>query len=100
MQDDPNTHRSIHAIVFFGVPNTGILNTHWLPMVKNQPNQGLIDYLQPSSPYLRVLHDRFSSAFSFSDAQILCVYETQRSHVARVGRLMRILLVDAGTDHL
>jgi hypothetical protein len=77
--------KSIYAVLFFGVPNLGFRVNQWLSMVKGQPNQNLILSLGHGSTYLRDLHRDFRTAFDFQDSQIVCVYETKQTRVAKVG---------------
>lgn len=51
-------------------------------MVKAQPNEDLIRYLKPESPYLDALHDNFSSLFRPRPLKILNYYETEFSKTA------------------
>ena len=76
--------KSIYAVLFFGVPNQGFRVNHWLAMVKGQPNENLILSLGLNSTYLRDLHRDFRNAFDFQDSQIVCVYETKQTRVAKV----------------
>jgi hypothetical protein len=81
---DKDNFNSIYGAVFFGVPNLGIRNEHWLPMVKGQPNEDLVRNLRPNSKYLRTLHEIFRSVFIFPDSKILSIYETKKTPVAKV----------------
>jgi len=76
--------KSIYAVLFFGVPNQGFRVNHWLAMVRGQPNENLIQSLGVSSTYLRDLHRDFRTAFHFQHSQIVYVYETKQTRVARV----------------
>ena len=80
---DTTSFRSIYALLFFGVPNRGLAMSHWLPIVSNQPNEGLIRNLEPGSNYLRSLQRRFDSIFAFPDSRIVSVYETAMSKTAK-----------------
>jgi hypothetical protein len=82
---DKENFRSIYAVLFFGVPNEGIRIEHWLSMVEGQPNESLIRNLGPESTYLRRLHEDFRTAFDFPDSQVVDIYETERTRVAKVG---------------
>ena len=75
---------SIYGALFFGVPNLGIRNEQWLPMVQGQANEAFIRTLDPGSEYLLQLHQKFLSAFAFSDSCILSIYETEETQVAKV----------------
>jgi hypothetical protein len=81
---DEDNFNSIYGAVFFGVPNRGIRNEHWLPMVKGQPNEDLVRNLGPDSKYLRKLHENFRSVFIFPDSRILSIYETKKTRTAKV----------------
>jgi hypothetical protein len=81
---DQENFNSIYGLLFFGVPNQGIRIEHWLPMVKGQPNEDLVRTLGLQSTYLRRLHEDFRAAFHFSDSEIICIYETELTRLARV----------------
>ena len=51
-------------------------------MVKAQPNEDLILYLKPESPYLDTLHDNFSYLFLSRPLKIHTYYETEFSETA------------------
>src|ERR1700733_9796672 len=81
---DPINFACIFGLLFFGVPNRGIRIAHWLPIVKDQPNESLVRNLGPDSKYLRILHQNFCSVFTFRDAYVVSIYETLKSKVAKV----------------
>jgi hypothetical protein len=83
-QDDKNNFNSVYGALFFGVPNQGIRIEQWLPIVEGQPNESLIRDLSPESAYLRALQDSFRSTFAFPDSQIISIYETEKTKVAKV----------------
>lgn len=84
-QDQNCDARCVYGLVFFGVPHLGIRIEHWLPMVKNQPNQALIQHLRPDSDYLRVLGEDFAFHFRrYSNSKILSIYETKTTKTATV----------------
>lgn len=84
---DRDNFSSIYGALLFGVPNLGIRIEQWLPIVKGQPNENLIRNLAPNSRYLRNLRENFRSAFSFPDSEIISIYETERTRVAKVSSL-------------
>lgn len=77
---------SVYGLVFFGVPNLGIRISHWLPMVKNQPNEDLINNLKPDSRYLTNLQRTFENEFRYPGSKVVSVYETEKSKTAKVIR--------------
>lgn len=81
---DKENFDSIYGVLFFGVPNQGIRIEHWLAMVKGQPNENLVRNLGPDSTYLRTLHEDFRAAFGFLDSEVVAIYETERTRVAKV----------------
>lgn len=76
----------VYGFIFFGVPNQGIRITHWLPMVKNQPNENLVRNLAPNSHYLRNLHEKFCRELMMllPNSAVISVYETVRTKTAKV----------------
>ncbi|KAH0543156.1 hypothetical protein FGG08_002501 [Glutinoglossum americanum] len=80
---DRDNFNSIYGALLFGVPNQGIRIEHWLPIVNGQPNEDLIRNLGFGSKYLRDLGDEFHLAFSFPDSEIISIYETERTRVAK-----------------
>ncbi len=81
---DINNFHCVYGLLFFGVPNRGILTSHWMPIVNDHPNETLVRNLAPDSIYLRSLHDRFGRVFGFPDARVVSIYETSRSKTAKV----------------
>jgi hypothetical protein len=75
---------SVYGLLFFGVPNQGIRISHWLPIVRDQPNESLVRNLAPGSIYLRNLQDRFCRVFRFHDSRLVSIYETMKSKTAKV----------------
>jgi hypothetical protein len=81
---DRENFNAIFGLLFFGVPHYGIRIEHWLPMTKGQPNEGLVRSLESESAYLRRLHEDFRAAFDFPDSEIVFLYETEPTRVAKV----------------
>lgn len=87
MSNDENqrmTASCVYGLIFFGVPNTGIRIEHWLPIVKDQPNEVLVRNLRPGSEYLLNLQKSFESQFTYPKSKILSVFETMRTRTAKV----------------
>jgi hypothetical protein len=76
--------RSCYALLFFGVPNRGLEVSSLRSMVKGQPNQSLIETLDPKSPFLALLHELFRDKFDFKDSKIISVFETKESKTVEV----------------
>ena len=75
----------VYGFIFFGVPNQGIRITHWLPMVKNQPNEDLVRNLAPESHYLQRLHEKFCRELELlQNSMMISVYETLKGKTAKV----------------
>lgn len=75
-------------MIFFGTPNRGLQIDTLRSMVKGQPNSRLVEDLVPRSKTLNEIHEVFCRYFSFNDAQIVSVYETQPTKtVVMVGSL-------------
>jgi hypothetical protein len=75
--------KSTCGVLFFGVPNHGLRQDFFIPMVKEQPNELLIRNLSPESDYLSQLHRNFCSTFDFPDSKIISFYETNVSPTAK-----------------
>jgi hypothetical protein len=75
---------SCYAVLFFAVPSRGLDNSSLMSMVKGQPNEDLVRNLSESSPFLGLLHDRFSKCFTLDDSKILCIFETQTTPTVEV----------------
>lgn len=74
----------VYGLIFFGVPNTGIRIEHWLPIVKDQPNEVLVHDLRPGSEYLLNLQRSFEAQFIYAKSKILSIFETMRTQTAKV----------------
>jgi hypothetical protein len=83
-QDDIAVFMSCYAIVFFGVPNRGLNIESLTSMVKGQPNEELLRNLDPSSPFLGLLHKMFYDCFALDGSQIVCFYETKKTPTVEV----------------
>ncbi|KAL9082921.1 MAG: hypothetical protein Q9165_008739, partial [Trypethelium subeluteriae] len=61
-QDESYNHllRIINGAIFFGVPNYGMEQAHFRTVVRENPNEALIDDIDRSSNYLRRLNESFS----------------------------------------
>jgi hypothetical protein len=70
--------------MFFGVPNRGLDTSSLSSMVKGQPNENLVKDLNPSSPFLGLLHKMFYEKFTFKDSQIICIFETKETATVEV----------------
>lgn len=81
------TASCVYGLIFFGVPNTGIRIEHWLPIVKNQPNEILVRNLGPGSEYLIDLQRNFEAQFTYPNSKILSVFETMRTRTAKVSQV-------------
>ena len=60
-------------------------------MAKGQPNEALVKYLDPSSPFLSLLHQMFYDKFAFEDSQIICIFETKETATVEVSSLWTLL---------
>lgn len=78
------TASCVYGLIFFGVPNAGIRIEHWLPIVKDQPNEVLIRNLSPGSEYLIKLQRSFEAHFTHPESKILSIFETMRTRTAKV----------------
>lgn len=78
------TASCVYGLIFFGVPNAGIRIEHWLPIVKDQPNEVLVHNLRPGSEYLLNLQSSFEAHFTYPRSKILSIFETMRTRTAKV----------------
>ncbi|KAF2261462.1 hypothetical protein CC78DRAFT_535652 [Lojkania enalia] len=75
--------KSIYGILCFGTPATGMNIKHWIPMVNDNPNRGLIEQLNRDNDSLRNLNRNFPVAFSLHDSKVFSYYETELSPTAQ-----------------
>lgn len=69
--------RALKGILLFGVPHKGMLNGPLLPMVQDQPNEGLVSCLKVDSDFLELQQEAFATARSRVDnTQVIAFYET------------------------
>ncbi|KAI0155131.1 hypothetical protein GGR57DRAFT_464218 [Xylariaceae sp. FL1272] len=59
--------------IFFGVPNLGMEQNHFRTVVRNNPNQGLIDDIRRYSPYVVGLNERFFTTHRLNE-RIKCFW--------------------------
>ena len=77
----------VKGVVFFGVPNRGMLISHLLRMVEHRANEPLIQTLRKESPYLAGLDEQFFGVSLTREIDIMSVFETHRSQIPQVGGL-------------
>jgi len=90
-------YESFIGALFFGVPNRGLNDKFLHEIVRGQPNQYLIQSLDPESSELRRLHEGFTTIFDKTKYQFYSYYETcvtalsevSGPHLRRVERLCR-----------
>jgi hypothetical protein len=75
---------TIRGAVFFGVPNLGMEQQHFMSIVENSPNERLIDDLDQSSNYLRQLNENFAKGSCDSRFMIYFAYETSESPLVNI----------------
>jgi hypothetical protein len=90
-QDDKAVFMSCYAVMLFGVPNRGLNNSALMSMVRGQPNEELVRYLEPSSRFASDLHQRFYETFTLDHSKIICIYETKETPTVRVSSTSRSL---------
>lgn len=84
-ESDSRLLNLIRGAVFFGVPNLGMSQKHLRPIIKDNPNQVLVDQLAESSNYVRQL-DRAFFKHSFNEKlRFFWAYETYESPTVIVG---------------
>lgn len=69
----------IKGAIFFGVPSKGMVTSHLRAMVKQQPNQVLVNDLSEGSPYLRELENQFWGIGYQRNMKFFWAYETKES---------------------
>lgn len=79
---DGTNLESIRGLLFFGVPNQGMTIESLIPMVNNQPNRQLVETLNENSDVLRHVTNNFTASLKFSNAKVICFYETEKSPTA------------------
>lgn len=76
--------QKVKLIIFFGVPNRGMHIAHLLQLVRERPNQDLVNTLSVHSPYLSMLDENFSGVATHRAIRLISAYETVESPVAEV----------------
>lgn len=76
--------KKIHGAIMFGVPHLGMDQSHLAVVVKDQPNETLVQDLSPNSPYLKKLNDSFSGISLQGNMKMVLVYETMKSETVQV----------------
>lgn len=74
-----DTFNATYAMLFFGVPNTGMNIDGIRAMFDHQPNESFIMSLATRSQLLLNLHRSFTDTFNFPDARIVCFYENRET---------------------
>jgi surfactin synthase thioesterase subunit len=77
----------LRHLFFFGVPNVGMFMSHLRSMVRDSPNQALIEQLSPDSPYLAELDSTFSLILEENKTSLTSIYETKLSRTTEVRNL-------------
>jgi hypothetical protein len=74
----------VRGAVFFGVPSLGMQQEHFRTIVRNSPNEALVDDIARNSNYLRRLNEAFCKS-SFNERLIMFwAFETSESPTAIV----------------
>ena len=74
---EKDNFNATYAMLFFGVPNTGMNIDGIRAMFDHQPNENFIMSLATRSHLLRDLHRNFTDKFNFPDARIVCFFENR-----------------------
>lgn len=69
----------IQGAVFFGVPNLGMEQAHFRTVVRNNPNEALVDDIGRNSNYLRRLNEAFNAASFGARLKCFWAFETSES---------------------
>ncbi|KAF7176385.1 hypothetical protein CNMCM7691_002514 [Aspergillus felis] len=73
---------STRGFLFFGVPHQGMDIESFVPLVKDQPNRGLLESLNKNSAFLIRLQQDFRNALGERHIPIISFYETEESPTA------------------
>jgi hypothetical protein len=73
---------SISGFLFFGVPHQGMAIESLVPLVKDQPNRGLLESLGKNSALLIRLEQDFRAVFGGRHIHMISFYETEKSPTA------------------
>jgi len=86
--DDSPQHKNLRdsfvGALFFGVPNLGLNDKFLQEIVRGQPNQKLINSLDPVSPELSALHRGFTELFDRKRYHFYSYYETRETQLSEV----------------
>ncbi len=82
---DSRNFKATFGILFFGVPNQGMVISSLLAMVHGQPNLHFLSTLSKDGGLLHGLIERFRTIFHFQDSKIYSFYETDMSPTAQEG---------------
>jgi len=77
-------YESFIGALFFGVPNRGLNDKFLHEIVRGQPNQYLIQSLDPESSELRRLHEGFTTIFDKTKYKFYSYYETRVTALSEV----------------
>jgi len=81
--DDKAVFMSCYGVMLFGVPNRGLDNASLISMVKGQPNEDLVKFLNPTDRFASYLHESFFDLFA-NGSKIICIYETKETPTVKV----------------
>ncbi|KAI1442947.1 hypothetical protein F5Y02DRAFT_395013 [Annulohypoxylon stygium] len=71
--------QALKGVIFFGVPNLGMVQSHLEAVVVGQANINLIKALSPKSAFLHQLDEQFSGVSALQGCLIFWCYETMES---------------------
>lgn len=77
-------YESFIGALFFGVPNRGLNDKFLHEIVRGQPNQYLIQSLDPESSELRRLHEGFTTIFDKTKYKFYSYYETRVTALSEI----------------
>ena len=69
----------IRGAVFFGVPNLGMEQKHLMALVRDNPNEALIEDIARNSNYLHTLNEQFDEATFKDELRCFWAFETCKS---------------------
>jgi hypothetical protein len=79
LERDSQMLKLVHGALFFGVPNQGMQTEAFCSIVKNQPNESLVDHLKKDSDPLTTQTKQFDNIISSLNLDIIYFFEEKTS---------------------
>ena len=81
---EKNVSSSTIGMLFFGVPHRGLRSEELSSIIRDKPNEVIIESLKPESPYLDSMGRSFAEVAGSIQWKIWSYWETQLSNTVRV----------------